>query len=133
MNEDYHCSRDYNMDCPDKKEQFCSNNEYFHAMISSMEVDKPGWEDAGNGIHTYNSKLNKLLGKKYEGEKCKEHYLTLDYLLYSENNKIPNLDSKCHVERPTDSDGYDLSDHLPVSCIFEFSAPNNRLRHRKGL
>jgi len=123
LNEDIDCSAFYDIDCPDKPDTpYCSGRQYYDAMLGILNAQSPNWEDHGNGRFTYNSDLNQLLAKKYDGKDCQEHYLTLDYMLYSNNHKKPNLDtSKCHVERATDLAGNDLSDHLPLTCTYDFS------------
>jgi len=125
MNEDYYCSSKYNSDCPDEMQSYCSDHGYFDEMLGILDATTADWEDIGNDVYTYNSALNQLLAAKYDefGHGCDEHYLTLDYVLYSKNHKKPNLDkSSCHVERAFDPDtDYDLSDHNPLACTYDYS------------
>ena len=129
MNEDYYCSEKDNFDCPEKINPFCSGNGYFHEMLFFLGAKTPDWKDIGHDLYTYNSVLNQMLAAKYrefDGE-CSEHYQTLDYVLYSSDHKRPNLGtSSCHVERAVDDTGFDLSDHNPISCNFDFSSDETR-------
>ena len=99
-------------------EAYCTNQTYYNEMIEILSADTPSY----NGdSYTYDTEENKLLKGLYSGEECDYYRYTLDYILYSKEHLIPSSDtSSCEVVYPlaSDDNGIDLSDHLPVSCIF---------------
>ena len=90
----------------------CTNQTYYSEMIEILSADTPTYK--GDSF-TYDTEQNTLLKGLYSGEDCDYYRYTLDYILYSKKHMIPSEESSCEV---VFSDGIDLSDHLPVSCIY---------------
>jgi len=114
---DFNEEKDCSSNTCNGTEAYCANQSYYNEMIEILSADVPTYN--GDSF-TYDTEENTLLKGLYSKEDCDYYRYTLDYILYSKEHLIPWSDtSSCEVVYPLDGDkGIDLSDHLPVSCIF---------------
>jgi len=114
---DFNEEKDCSSNTCNGTEAYCTNQTYYNEMIEILSADVPTY--LGDG-YTYDTEQNTLLKGLYSGEDCDYYQYTLDYIFYSkEEHMMPSEESTCEVVYPLDGDkGIDLSDHLPVSCIF---------------
>jgi len=114
FNEDKNCRENI---C-EIREPVCTDRAYYKDMLNVLDAGEPAL--VSDQTFTYDTTVNKILQDKYKENDCPFRRLRLDYMLYSRNHLIPTPTSSCEIILAMDSDENELSDHFPLSCVFDY-------------